>query len=31
MFERYYPAAETTEKGVAFPGIPVEAAVEERA
>jgi hypothetical protein len=31
MLERYYPRAETTEKGAAFPGIPAEATVEERA
>jgi hypothetical protein len=30
MLERYYPRAETTEKGAAFPGIPAEATVEER-
>ena len=31
MLERYYPEAETTEKGATFPGIPVEATVEEKA
>ncbi len=31
LLERYYPEAETTEKGATFPGIPVEATVEERA
>ncbi len=31
MLERYYPEAEATEKGTTFPGIPVEATVEEKA
>ncbi len=31
MLERYYPEAEATAKGATFPGIPVEANVEERA
>ncbi len=31
MLERYYPEAEVTEKGTAFPGIPVGATVEEKA
>jgi hypothetical protein len=31
MLERYYPEASTTEKGATFPGIPVEATVEEKA
>jgi peptidase U32-like protein len=31
MLERYYPDAEATEKGTTFPGIPVEATVEEKA
>jgi len=31
MLERYYPDAEATEKGATFPGIPVEATVEEKA
>jgi hypothetical protein len=31
MLERYYPEAEATEKSTAFPGIPVEATVEEKA
>jgi hypothetical protein len=31
MLERYYPEAEATEKGATFPGIPVEATVEEKA
>jgi hypothetical protein len=31
MLERYYPEAEATEKDTTFPGIPVEATVEEKA
>jgi hypothetical protein len=31
MLERYYSEAGATEKGTTFPGIPVEATVEERA
>jgi hypothetical protein len=31
MLERYYPEAETTEKGAAFPGIPASAPVKEQA
>jgi hypothetical protein len=31
MLERYSPEAEPTEKGTTFPGIPVEATVEEKA
>jgi hypothetical protein len=31
MLKRYYPEAEATEKGTTFPGIPVEATVEEKA
>jgi hypothetical protein len=31
MLKRYYREAEATEKGTAFPGIPVEEIVEEKA
>jgi Peptidase family U32 len=31
MLERYYPEAETTEKGTRFPGVPAETTVEEKA
>jgi hypothetical protein len=31
MLARYYPEAETTPPGAAFPGLPVDAEVKEKA